>query len=238
MRGLDGKNPPHLWFGQEIEDIKALKQYTNVDLMGFYRNYLIEGNDSRGIDISLGQRKDTPFNVKLTSHRDVTMKHPITGETVPAFSRDLVFYEIYHKADIYHTAPIALLIGVHFKSKRDGGNDPESLQFRTAQLGVAAELIKKKVAKLGKWFPVIVAGDFNGDVNHDQNLIDFQKMTGLTNAFDHLPDSERPSIEDRVTHTYHPRGGPTHKAQMDAFLISSAVGKILRQVKVVRYINA
>ncbi|UPT73583.1 MAG: hypothetical protein M0D55_17240 [Elusimicrobiota bacterium] len=130
--------------------------------------------------------------------------------------------------------PLFVLFGTHFKSKRDrDGRDPESRIMRGAQVRRSAEIIGRYRKEFGRDVPVMIAGDFNGVVPDEPEFRPLFEAAGLIDAFDAAPNP--PSGKDRVTHTFHPRGGATHQGQMDAILVSKSLRGAVKAAEVYRY---
>ncbi len=217
---------------QEVENVAALSDFNENYLGGKYDVYLIEGNDERGIDVAFLVKKDLPFVVEQRSHKDETWLDPVWGGgPTKLFSRDLTSLVVRAEPG---GKPLFVLFGTHFKSKRDrDGRDPESRIMRGAQVARAAEIIGRYRAELGDDVPLMIAGDFNGVVPEESEFRPLFEAAGLIDAFDASPNP--PSARDRVTHTYHPRGGPTHQGQMDAVLVSKSLRGSVRKAEVYRY---
>jgi ATP/ADP translocase/endonuclease/exonuclease/phosphatase family metal-dependent hydrolase len=219
---------------QEVETLAALEEFNARYLGGAYKTLLIEGNDPRGIDVAFLVKKDIPFEVEQRSHRGETWADPAQGgATAPIFSRDLTALVVRAPG---LSKPLFVLLGGHFKSKRDRPGDPESGVLRAAQMERAAEVAARYKAEFGEDVPLMMAGDFNGDLNAGPEFAPLYGEAGLVNSLD-LGD--RPlRTEDRVTHTYHPKDGPSHFAQMDGVLVSKSLAALVRRSEVYRYKNA
>lgn len=195
---------------QEVESMAGL-ELLKQRLDGLYKPYLIEGNDGRGIDIGFLVKVDLPLDVQLKTNRDKMWHDPTTGKQEKLFSRDLPALEF--RVNRNQENPSFVLLGNHAKSKRDRPNDPESRQWRTAQYIGAAEIVGEYIRKGVR---TMLGGDFNIDIGNDREADALKQY--LTSAFDAADQSLPP--EQRITHTYHPRGGATHRAQMDDIWVS------------------
>lgn len=219
---------------EEVEDIAALRDFNERFLEGKYDVYLIEGNDERGIDIGFLVKKDLPFVVEQRSHKDETWVDPVFGGgPTKLFSRDFTALVVRAEPG---GKPLFLQFGTHFKSKRDrDGKDPESRVMRGAQVARAAEIVGRYRAEFGQDVPILLSGDFNGEVPNEPEFKPLFEAAGLTDAFDATPNP--PSDRDRVTHTFHPRGGASHYGQMDAVLVSKGLRGAVTNAMVYRYKN-
>ncbi len=218
----------------EVENVAALQDFNDRFLEGKYRVYLIEGNDERGIDIAFLVKKDLPFDIEQRSHKEETWVDPVLGgEPRRLFSRDLTSLIVRAPGK---SEPLFVLFGTHYKSKRDrDARDPESVLLRTAQVQRTAEILERYRKEFGADVSMMIAGDFNGSVGEEAAYKPLFGAAGMTDSFDALP--KPPSAEERITHTYHPRGGPPHYAQMDAVLVSKSLRATVQSAKVYRYKN-
>lgn len=218
----------------EVEDYKALEDFNERFLEGKYKVFLIEGNDERGIDVAFLVKKDLPFQIEQRSHKDETWIDPVFGGgPTKLFSRDLTSLVVRAPG---RSQPLFVLFGTHYKSKRDrDGRDPESTIMRTAQVQRTAEIMARYRAEFGADVPMMLAGDFNGSVPTEDAYKPLFLAAGLTDSFDASPNP--PSDKDRITHTFHPRGGPAHYAQMDAVLVSKGLRGAVKSAQVYRYKN-
>jgi hypothetical protein len=217
----------------EVEDVKALQDFNDRFLDGKYRVFLIEGNDERGIDVAFLVKKDLPFEIEQRSHKEETWSDPtLPGAPRTLFSRDLTSLIVRAPGK---TQPLFVLFGTHYKSKRDRPGDPESNIERAAQVERTAEILERYKKEFGPDVKMMVAGDFNGAVADEAAYKPLYAAAGLTDSFDAAP--VKSSAAERITHTYHPRGGPAHYAQMDAILVSRSLRGTVQSAKVYRYKN-
>ena len=218
----------------EVEDVAALEDFNARFLAGKYRVFLIEGNDERGIDVAFLVKKDLPFQIEQRSHKEETWLDPVLGGGPKRlFSRDLTSLVVRAPGK---TEPLFVLFGTHYKSKRDrDGRDPESVIMRTAQVQRTAEIMERYRKEFGADVPMMIAGDFNGSVAEEAAYKPLYAAAGLIDSFDAAPTPT--SAHDRITHTFHPRGGPTHYAQIDAVLVSKSLRGTVQSAKVYRYKN-
>lgn len=218
----------------EVENIAALQAFNDQHLEGKYNVHLIEGNDERGIDIAFLVKKDLPFNIEQRSHKEETWVDPVLGGGPKLlFSRDLTSLVVRAPGK---SQPLFVLFGTHYKSKRNrDGRDPESIIMRTAQVQRTAEIMARYRKEFGADVPMMIAGDFNGAVAEEAAYKPLFGATGLADSFDAAPIPS--TNEERITHTFHPRGEPAHYAQMDAVLVSKSLRGAVQNAKVYRYKN-
>lgn len=224
-------NPDWL-VGQEIENVKAAREVVEGDqeLRGLYHVFLIDGNDQRGIDIGFFVKKSLPFKYKLESHRHLqwTDRYKEDGqwkeETIPLFSRDFPVLLFFNKEDANFEKPVLILGGVHAKSKRNRSGDPESQRWRTAQFEGIAQIIQTYHQRYGEDVPVIIAGDYNTEVQSSTEIEPLRQLE-IDSAFDKA-EEDRLEPYDRGTHAYFSKGGRADFKQIDDIRV--------RNVRVIR----
>ncbi len=155
-------------------DIIALAEVENLDLVrrladgylsqrGYKHLALIEGKDTRGIDVAILSR------------------HPFLATVVdiPRFSRDILAARFSIKGQPFY------VVVNHWKSRLQGG---EEVRVRSAK--VAADYVRKTLRQYeGKSVPVILLGDFN-DTPADDSMKYLQKQ-GMTNTMLTIPEEKR-----------------------------------------------
>ena len=218
---------------QEVEGLTPLQQFVALDTDHTFHSILERGNDSRGIDVAMMLRRNLPLRWEVRTHKQVSFDDPVTGETMPLFSRDLPIYMLRLGDD---PRPLAILVGTHFKSKRDRPGDRESRILRKAQVDGAVRIIDDLFREFGADAPVLFAGDFNGDIHAEAEFASLRRALALADAFDVV--SPPLSKRERLTHTYHPKDGPTSKAQMDAIFVARGIQHCLGEAFVYRYKDA
>jgi endonuclease/exonuclease/phosphatase family metal-dependent hydrolase len=164
----------------EAENRPALKAFNDGVLAAlggtpFHQVMVIDGNDSRGIDVGLMAREGFTIGA-VCSHVD---DRPPGGGT-PIFSRDCPDYRVRTPSGVR----LHVLVN-HFKSK--GGDQRQSNARRLAQAGRAAEIYREIVADGGE--NVAVIGDLN-DTPDSAPLAPLLAGTDLRDAFAH------PSFDD------------------------------------------
>jgi endonuclease/exonuclease/phosphatase family metal-dependent hydrolase len=233
-RAINESNPDILVM-QEVEGLAALQDFSSRFLGNQYRAMLIEGNDPRGIDIGFLVKRDLPFHIKMESYRHMLWKDPADNyQPEPVFSRDLPALLIYRlgETDLQRARPLMVILGNHAKSKRDRPGDPESNLLRSTQYHRARMIIESYFERFGPNLPLIMAGDFNTDV---QNSFEVKPVTDrLTDVL----DLRGVSTMDRITHTFHPQGRPAERRQIDAILVSPELKDSVTTALVYRYKNA
>lgn len=217
---------------QEVSDFDKLKAFSDTYLGGRYMPFLTAGNDERGIQIAFLVKKDLPFQMKLETHAETRGIHPITGQDIEIFSRDVPTLSIWSDTqDVAKDDPLVILSGTHFKSKRDSNGDPESRLMRAAQVKAAVGILDEKRTKYPDSM-VMMAGDFNGDVSKEA------EFAALRESMVDVFNTQNMSEADRITHSYHPNGGPTSYSQLDAFFVSPDKTQYVSSAFVHRYKDA
>lgn len=161
---VEAESRPVLKTFQEVmaKKLNLVETYTNI--------MLIDGNDSRGIDVGLATHTGFPIG-RVRSHAD-----DLKPDGHPIFSRDCPEYEV--------TTPSGetlMVLANHFKSKF-GGNDPASRAKRLAQ----ATAVKAYYERLrGEGFEnIVVLGDLN-DTPDSEELQPLMDGTDLRDVSDH-----------------------------------------------------
>ncbi len=233
QREIIKENDPDIFIGSEIhkdEDARDLMNLATNGLQNDYYMFLKEGNSNRGINITIGVKKDLGFKFKLTSYKDRIWVDPKTKTEYPLFSRDLPVLSLTRPGD---EKPILLVIGNHAKSKRDNPGDKESTRYRTAQYEIGVKkIIEELREKYGQDIPIILGGDFNTDVIRAAEMDSIREV--LKSVFDSIPGKIFDE-NNRVTHFYF---GPNGKSarQMDDIRVAGNLSVI--EAEVVQYTKA
>jgi len=215
----------------EVENLKALDAFSEEFLEGQFDSYLIEGNDPRGIDVGFLVRSSLPLEVEQRSHREETWSDPTqNGKKSRLFSRDLP--SLIFKAE-KSSKPVLVYFGTHFKSKRDRPNDPESRILRQAQVERTSEIVKAYEKEFGPEVPLMVTGDFNGEIAHEKEFTSLKQVASLEDSFDVV--SPPLSAKERITHSFFPKDGRPKWAQLDAVMVNGAASKFVNEAKVPHY---
>jgi hypothetical protein len=193
----------------EVENQKAAELFSQKYLADRYDVFLVEGNDSRGIDIAMLVKKDLPFEVEYRSLKDLTAN----GGQV--FSRDLPI-AVFRRQDLSDHPPEFVLIGTHYKSKR--GDDLGEAK-RTIQASATAEAMASLRSEFGAELTILLAGDFNNQVHDSKEFVPLWSLN-LKDSHDLSPN---PIPRDqRGTHFYFNPDGRREVNQIDGILVSAA----------------
>jgi hypothetical protein len=214
---------------EEVEGVEAIQRFSEDHLDNRYQAYLVEGNDERGIQIGFLVKRDLPLDITLETHKDATWVDPDDRQTKKLFSRDAPAMMIRRKGESANAKPALIFIGNHGKSQRDRGNDKGSVELRTAQYEEMGRIIDGYQAQYGKDVPIMIGGDFNIDV---RNAPDVQAVRDrMKDPF----DIKGIRGEERMTHTFHPRGGRSSYSQLDAIFVCPALARSVEDIRVYRY---
>jgi hypothetical protein len=220
---------PDIMTWQEVENLQAADDFVNTYLDGKYRVILIEGNDSRGIDVAMLVKKDLPFDVVVQSHRELTD----SGNKV--FSRDFVVAEFYLPNSKDSDEPLFKIMNTHNKSQRDSPGDPRSVKKRTAQVQKQAEIANQE-AKEHPEVPAFIVGDLNADV---RNAPEFQPLwdIGYKDSFNVIKNTI--PVDQRITQSYFPPGGAPVYNQLDGILASPVAQQkeVIKSVEIISDLN-
>lgn len=217
---------------QEVEGLSSLEQFNKQFLSDEYFEICLKGNDERGIEIGFLVKKNLPFHIEVDSYKDLTWEDPLSGgEVEKLFSRDLPVMKIYFSDKSPQGPPDMVLIGTHYKSQRGKGEiDPTSKVKRAAQASETAKIISELKKEYGPKTPIMLAGDFNADINKSE----FDSLTKDGLLEEALEVKNIPK-EERVTHTFHPYSGPTSYSQLDAIMFTPNLKSYVKDAGVYRY---
>lgn len=202
------------------------------DVKGAYRPIVIEGNDTRDIDIGFFVKKDLPFDIEVQSFKNVAQAN---GQ-VPLFSRDLPVMLLRKPGSPEDSKPFMIVIGTHFKSQRGSQNDPRGAIARGKQVDAAAEIIKYYEELYGK-VPIFLKGDFNAEVRSAPEFKPLWEKVRMKDSFDLAPPDMTVPRDQRTTQTYHPRGEPVVHSQLDSISGNKTVQEegIVREATIIPY---
>jgi endonuclease/exonuclease/phosphatase family metal-dependent hydrolase len=203
---IEIENRPAL---QKFHDDLLLKQFLQpAGKSGYDFILLIDGNDERGIDVSLMSRLPVLW---LCSH--INEKTMYNDQPVPTFSRDCLEAQI----KLSEEKMLHLMVN-HFKSMGySPANDPQSNRRRRGQVERVAELVDEH--NLQQEY-VVIAGDFNSPAD-SPSLSPLLQKDGLYNVNLELEASQRGTYR-------------TGKDQLDYLLVSDALKACLQNVHIER----
>ncbi|NTS31708.1 endonuclease/exonuclease/phosphatase family protein [Phyllobacterium sp. BT25] len=243
---------------QEVDNIGALNAFEFGYLFkmvgeGYRHKYMVEGNDSRGIDVAVLLRDQTRYGepiefVSMTSHAHVTyddfgLYDPQLG-LVGITANERIFKRDCLEIDVRIAGKPLSLFVCHFKSMGSPRNGLDgrtsTMPVRLAEAKAVRRIISDKFAASGgpadkHW---LICGDFND--YRERVVIGGDSMSGYTFAPVNDPAScvdvlleggfcenlvERRPIMDRWT-LYHTRGPQErHLCQLDYILASPELAR-------------
>lgn len=228
IAGIFKKHRPLACLCVEIGNISLLREFDEEFLDDSYEEFLLEGNDARGLDIGLLIDKRLPLRIEVHSHRKLYDDH----RKDYVFSRDLPAFLFFEKT---HQNPFLILFGTHFKSQIGSRMDPNGANKRQQQALAASHIIR--------WYesqypgtPIILTGDFNNDWHRAREFEPLKKI-GLREAFDLTPDTVYPS--QRGTHYYFEAGRRLNIQPLDTFLFNpTAAGLgLIQSASILAHVN-
>lgn len=241
---------------QEVDNMEALKAFEYGYLFrmigsGYRQKYLVEGNDSRGIDVAVLMREKTrdgqPIELRdVTSHaaltyHDLGLYHPGLGPNVRP--EDRIFKRDCLELDLRIGGRPLTVYVVHFKSMTNGR---EGIDGRTSTMPIREAEAKAVRHIIENRFGSEHAADRNfvicGDMNDYQERIDV--IGDRRNGFEYVVQSNLPSALDVFSRDgfaenamlrrdplerwtlYHARGPEEqHLCQLDYIWLSRALSK-------------
>ena len=182
---------PDILAVQEVENLDTLRNF-NAEFLNneFQQIILIDGNDSRGINVGLMIRQGTPIEIlNIRSNMD----EPESGETVirrvggvaegVLFSRDCLEVDI----QVQDSEKVLTFLVNHLKSQ---GGENKSIAKRKRQANRVAELAKTALEQ--DKYPIVI-GDLNTDAQRnkkDDSLDKLLELKSLQDPFSDLPLDE------------------------------------------------
>ncbi|OFZ14490.1 MAG: hypothetical protein A2Z20_00685 [Bdellovibrionales bacterium RBG_16_40_8] len=204
---------------QEVDSANEPQYLNNNFFRDRYDVIFKGGNDPGGFEIALLVRKGRAIKYEVETHKHMKWTDPVTSKEIPLFSRDAPALIVYKDADTEGiNRPLFVIIGHHAKSKRSNRHDFEGARLRTAQHEAIAKLVLDYKSRFGSDLPVILAGDFNTEVNSAPETESIRQV--MTDSFDII--NEPLSKNDRVTHTtFKENSREGSYKQLDGILISN-----------------
>ncbi len=218
---------------QEVGGYDSLETFQRQYLRDHYRVLMVQRSDKVGDETAFLVKRDLPFEIELRHHGMEKWTDPVDPKRPSKlFTRDPPTMIVRERGKP-EGKPLFVYMGVHLKSKVTSPGyrsaDVHSEWLREAQANRVAEIAARYMQEFGKEIPVLVGGDFNGD------LIRESTFRGLWSRFtDALSLGDRP-LADRVTATHHPESGPAVAEAVDSILITSGHRGLVADSEVYRY---
>lgn len=236
---------------QEVDNMEALKAFEYGYLFrmigsGYRQKYLVEGNDSRGIDVAVLMREETrdgqPIELRdVTSHaaltyHDLGLYHPGLGSNVGPDDR--IFKRDCLELDLRVGGRPLTVYVVHFKSMTNGRDGVDgrtsTMPVREAEAKAVRHIIENRFGRdqsLRRNF--VICGDMNdyqervdvvGDRRHGYHFDPKEGLASALDVFSHDGFAEnamlRRDVLDRWT-LFHARGPQEqHLCQLDYIWLS------------------
>lgn len=196
----------------EVENLAALQKFNKDYLNDDFVPFVIDGNDTRGIDVALLVKKNLRIEVEYRSYKNYAGK---------VFSRDApvaLVFDLDNNGQRMSSPRLAIML-VHQKSKRtDPDKEDQTAATRRAQGKASVEIVELIKAEFKGSFPIIIGGDFNTAVHTSPEIRPYFDY-GFKDSLDMI---EQPlAYEQRDTHYYFSPTGEMHAEQIDALLVFS-----------------
>jgi len=217
---------PDLVVLEEVESLNTLNALNKNYLSEHFTPLLVQGNDSRNINIGMMIRRDLPVDAVYQSYRERRL--PESNRFV--FSRDLPVLELRFSGKDESAVPDFIFVGVHYKARRDSKDDT-SAEHRAAQVRETLSIVGK-YSSTWQGVPIVITGDFNCDVTSCKELSPL-KMAGFTESMDLL--NVPPKSERRVTEVFFPSSGQPVYQQLDAAFLNPDAIRKFRDTEVLRF---
>lgn len=239
---------------QEVDNMEALKAFEYGYLFrmvgaGYRQKYLVEGNDSRGIDVAVLMREETRHGERIEvqdvkshaalTYHDLNLYTPSLGPNIQPqdriFKRDCLELDL-----LVGGRPLTLYV-VHFKSMtngREGGDGRAStMPVREAEVRAVRHIIENRFGREhARDRNFVICGDMNDyqeriDVIGDRRQgYEFVPRDALPSALDVFSQDgfaenvmRRRDVLDRWT-LYHARGPEEqHLCQLDYIWLSAGL---------------
>lgn len=236
---------------QEVDNMEALKAFEYGYLFrmigsGYRQKYLVEGNDSRGIDVAVLMREETrdgqPIELRdVTSHaaltyHDLGLYHPGLGPNVGPDDR--IFKRDCLELDLRVGGRPLTVYVVHFKSMTNGRDGVDgrtsTMPVREAEAKAVRHIIENRFGRdQSSRRNFVICGDMNdyqervdvvGDRRHGYHFDPKEGLASALDVFSHDGFAEnamlRRDVLDRWT-LFHARGPQEqHLCQLDYIWLS------------------
>lgn len=241
---------------QEVDNMEALKAFEYGYLFrmigsGYRQKYLVEGNDSRGIDVAVLMREETrdgqPIELRdVTSHaaltyHDLGLYHPGLGERVRPDDR--IFKRDCLELDLRVGGRPLTVYVVHFKSMTNGRDGMDgrtsTMPIREAEAKAVRHIIENRFGSdNASRRNFVICGDMNdyqervdviGDRRSGYDYVHRPHLPSALDVFSHDGFAENPMLRrdplDRWT-LYHARGPEEqHLCQLDYIWLSQGLAQ-------------
>lgn len=170
----------------EVGGRESLQNLNKLFLNNQYNVFMAKSNSSRGIDIGFLVKKEIKHKIKVKSNRFFKLDSKFQKDS--KFSRDIPELRFYTGKKLE-----LVIMGVHFKSKLSLGDDYFGIETRASEIRGLIKIYQRLRDKYQ--VPILVAGDFNGQMKIDS---EFEPLLVDTDLRDYL-DYANYTDEDRAT---------------------------------------
>lgn len=222
----------------EVGGKESLENFNRLFLNNRYRAELIEGNSDRGIDVGYLIKNSLNLQFLLISHKERPLNflydHEKDGpKKSHYFSRDVAELRIF-ESDLSHS-PLAIILGVHLKSKLDrDGVDPDGRHRRAAEVKTLMDIYKEVRKETLEKIPIIISGDFNGIANSHRMEAEFQPIYNDTQLKDVMEIKNVPE-DERYTQVVFNSLGRAVPVQIDYFFVDERFSQIIQSAYIYRF---
>ena len=204
----------------EVDSQFALSEFNKRYLNEGYRPLLLEGNDSRGIDIGILIKADLPFDVEMRSFSDAK-----EADGDPIFSRDLPTWIFREAGSNPKSRPLFVVAGTHYKSLRGSKKDPTGEKKRELQAEKSTEILLALDQEFGG-VPIILTGDFNNEIHQSPEFKSLFKA-GFEDSLTLTGQKPQP------TQAYFKPDGTPAPQQIDSIMLNASFQKLQVLLKAV-----
>ncbi len=201
----------------EVENLAALQTFNKDYLNDDYVPFLVDGNDTRGIDVALLVKKNLRIEVEYRSHKNYGGK---------VFSRDApvaLIFDLDSHGKRLNQPKLAIMLE-HKKSKRsDPGKEDQTAATRRAQAIASVEIVELIKAEFSGNFPIIVGGDFNTAIHSSSEIHPYFDY-GFKDSLDLITNPIARELRD--THFYFSPEGKLNAEQIDVLLVLGDTCKV------------
>jgi len=205
-----------IYFLSEVGGAQSLENFNQHFLGNHFDIYHEEGNSPRGIDVAYMVRKNLPYEFKLTSFKNKTLRGPTKKKL--KFSRNLLQLSLRKKKE---KNPWLTLLLVHLKSKLSNPNDFEGSDQRRAEVNSIISHYQKMQKKMNGKGAIILGGDMNSIATIQEVEPEFDLLYRKTDLKD-IHDLKNSTLEERCSYV-HFQGGRRYLNQLDYLFLSETL---------------
>jgi len=225
----------------EVGGLESLSNFNRLFLNNGFSNALLEGNSNRHIDVGYLVRKDLPFYFDVFSNRNFLLQFNYPhekGRDIPShkFSRDVSELHLFTKKQ---EVPFLIFLLTHLKSRLDPENiDPNGSLRREAECRALVSL-SANLRTQHPNVPMVIAGDFNGNLDKNNPDPEFRFLYEKTDWVDVCELANLPA-EKRATYYQVSRQHRSEGRQIDYAFLPKLTQRYLdpQSVQVLRFQDA